>query len=87
MQPIRHLVVLVTGFLAGSRAVAAALSWRDWHRAGVLDPVAAANYRQDFLTDLAVAVLSLLIAGLVWWLMRPQDQEVRRAPPGSPDGR
>jgi hypothetical protein len=73
-QVVRHLVVLFTGFLAGSRAVDAGLAWRSWQGSGG-SPDAAAN-REYFLVDLAVAVLSLTIAALVWWLLRP------KSPPG-----
>jgi hypothetical protein len=57
VQTIRYLVVLVTGFIAGSRTVAAAQSWKEW------DLV---------LEHAAVALLSLAIAALVWWLLRPR---------------
>jgi hypothetical protein len=74
IQVIRHLVVLFTGFLAGSRAVDAGFAWREWQGSGGSHD-AAAN-REYFLVDLAVAVLSLAIAALVWWLLRPKP------PPG-----
>jgi hypothetical protein len=73
-QFVRHLVVLFTGFLAGSRAIAAGQSWREWRHHLVQDPVSADAYRSYFLTDVAIAVLSLAIAGLVWWLLRPRDR-------------
>jgi hypothetical protein len=71
VQTIRHLVVLVTGFIAGSRTVDAARSWIEWHRWDKQDPSGADAYRQFFMVDIAVALLSLAIAGLVWWLLRP----------------
>jgi hypothetical protein len=74
MQFVRYLVVLFTGFLAGSRAIAAAQSWRAWRHHLGQDPMSAGAYRSYFLTDVAVAVLSLVIAGLVWWLLRPKDR-------------
>ena len=70
IQVVRHLVVLFTGFLAGSRAVDAGFAWKEWQGTGA-SPHAAA-YREYFLVDLAVALLSLAIAGLVWWLLRPK---------------
>jgi hypothetical protein len=73
-QVARHLVVLFTGFLAGSRAVDAGFAWREWQGSGASGQAAA--YREYFLVDLAVAALSLGIAALVWWLLRP------KAPPG-----
>jgi len=80
VQTIRHLVVLVSGFIAGSRAVDAVRSWREWHIWAVKDPSAADAYRTFFLMDAAIALVTLLIAGLVWWLLRPQfkRQDVRR---------
>ena len=69
MPKVRFLVVLLSGFFAGSRLVAAALSWKAWrHHAADLD---AHVFHQAFLTDLAIALLSLAIAGLVTWLLRP----------------
>lgn len=74
MQWVRYLVVLLTGFLAGSRAVDAVQSWNEWHRQRATDPSAADAYYTFFLVDLAVAVVSLSIAALVWWLLRPQAE-------------
>lgn len=71
LQVIRYIVVLVTGFIAGSRTVEAAHSWQEWHSWAPRDPSSAEAYRSFFLVNLAVALLSLSIAGLVWWLLRP----------------
>ena len=71
MQVIRYMVVLVTGFIAGSRTVDAAHSWQEWHSWTADDPSGAEAYRSFFVVNLAVALLSLSIAGLVWWLLRP----------------
>ena len=71
MQTVRYLVVLVTGFIAGSRAVDAIQSWREWQAWAIRDPSAADAYRTFFMGNAAVALVSLLIAGLVWWLLRP----------------
>jgi hypothetical protein len=73
-QAFRHLVVLVTGFLAGSRTVDAVRSWRDWHTWVVRDPSAADAYRSFFLVNAVAALVSFLLAGLVWWLLRPKSQ-------------
>jgi hypothetical protein len=70
-QAVRYLVVLLTGFIAGSRTVGAAQSWLAWQRWSSQDPGSAGAYRQIFLENTAVALLSLSIAGLVWWLLRP----------------
>jgi hypothetical protein len=72
MRYVRYLVVLVTGFLAGSRTVGAMQSWKEWHVLAATDPSAADAYYTFFLVDLGVAALSLMIAGLVWWLLRPK---------------
>jgi hypothetical protein len=72
VQGIRYLIVLVAGYIAGSRTVDALRSWREWHSWAVKDPSGAEAYRTFFLVDAAVALVSLLIAGLVWWLLRPQ---------------
>jgi hypothetical protein len=74
VQLVRYLVVLLTGFLAGSRAVDAVQSWNEWHRQLATDPSAADAYYTFFLVDLAVAAVSLSIAALVWWLLRPQAE-------------
>jgi predicted TIM-barrel enzyme len=52
LQTIRYLVVLITGFIAGSRIVDAGRAWHEWH-----------------------TVLSLSIAALVWWLLRPKARD------------
>jgi hypothetical protein len=78
VQWVRYLVVLFTGFLAGSRAVDAVQSWQEWHRQLATDPSAADAYRTFFLVDSAAALLSLVIAALVWWLLRPKAGDLRR---------
>jgi hypothetical protein len=72
VQFVRYVVVLLTGFLAGSRAVDALQSWNEWRARVVTAPAMARDYYSYFLVDLAVAALSLAIAGLVWWLLRPK---------------
>jgi hypothetical protein len=72
VQTIRYIVVLITGFIAGSRAVEAVRSWQEWHRWGIQDPSGGDAYRTFFLVNMAVAMTSLTIAILVWWLLRPK---------------
>jgi hypothetical protein len=72
MEVLRYIVVLLTGFLAGSRLVDAAQTWREWRVAGPGSP-SAAELHGYFLRDLGIAVLSLAIAGLIWWLLRPSS--------------
>jgi ABC-type sulfate transport system permease component len=78
MQAIRYAVVLLTAFIAGSRAVDAARSWNEWQSWAVRDPSAAEAYRTFFLMSAATAVVSLAIAALVWWLLRPKNLVGRR---------
>jgi len=72
VQIIRYLVVLVTGFIAGSRTVDAARAWQEWHTWAARDSSGADAYWGFFLVNSAVALLSLSIAGLVWWLLKPR---------------
>jgi len=70
MHLLRYIVVLLAGFLAGNRVVDAAQTWQEWRMAPAALPNAA-ELRGYFLRDLGIAVLSLAIAGLIWWLLRP----------------
>jgi len=69
--------VLLSGIIAGSRVVEAFQAWRDWHRFTNSDPSAAHAYRNYFLLDAAAAAVSLCIAALVWWLLRPRITPAR----------
>jgi hypothetical protein len=71
LQIIRYVVVLVTGFIAGSRCVDAARSWHEWRLLVATDPSAADAYRSVFVINALAAAISLVIAALVWWLLRP----------------
>jgi hypothetical protein len=75
LRIVRYLVVLITGFIAGSRVIDAAHSWREWHTWAAQDPSSAGAYRTFFLVSSTIALLSLAIAGLVWWLLRPNPRE------------
>jgi hypothetical protein len=75
MKWVKYAVVLVTGFIAGSRTVEAVQSWRQWHIWSLRDPSAADAYRTTFMMNLVIAGLSLAIAALVWWLLRPAGGE------------
>jgi H+/Cl- antiporter ClcA len=77
---VRYGVVLLAGIIAGGRAVDAVQAWREWHRWAQRDPSAADAYRTFWMADLAVAALSLAIAILIWWLLRPSAGRVGRAP-------
>jgi hypothetical protein len=52
--------------------VDAVQAWREWHRLAATDPSAAEAYRTFCLVDSAAAVVSLTLAALVWWLLRPR---------------
>jgi hypothetical protein len=73
LQIVRYVVVLITGFVAGSRVVDAIRSWQEWHKWSTLDPSGAEAYKTFFLVNAAAAALSLAIAGLVWFLLRPRS--------------
>jgi hypothetical protein len=75
LQIVRYGVVLVTGFIAGSRIVDAIRSWEEWSTWATRDPSAADAYRTFFLVNAATAIVSLSIAALVWWLLRPNPGE------------
>jgi hypothetical protein len=74
LQTLRYIVVLVTGFIAGNRAVDAIRSWQEWHSWAARDPSGADAYKSFFITNAAAAALSLAIAVLVWWLLRPRSE-------------
>jgi hypothetical protein len=73
VQTIRYVVVFVTGFIAGNRAIDAIRSWQEWHSWAARDPSGADAYKTFFMTNAMAAAVSLAIAGLVWWLLRPRS--------------
>jgi hypothetical protein len=73
LQTIRYMVVLVTGFIGGSHVVDAIRSWQEWHIWAARDPSGAEAYKTFFMANAVTAALSLAIAGLVWWLLRPRS--------------
>jgi hypothetical protein len=76
---VRYVVVLLAGILAGGRAVDAIQAWHEWHRWAERDPSAAEAYRTFWKVDAAVAILSLAMALLIWWLLRPPGKRLRRS--------
>jgi hypothetical protein len=64
--------VLLTAFIAGGRLIGAYQVGREWRTWAARDPSAAEAYRTFFVVDLVSGLLSLAIAGLVWWLLRDQ---------------
>ena len=72
------MIVLGAGFLAGSRLVDAVRAWQEWHRWLANDPSAAEGYRTFFMVSVVISGLSLAVAVLVWWLLRPAGDSRRR---------
>ncbi len=66
--------MLLTAFIAGGRLIGAYQAGSEWRSWAVRDPSAAEAYRTFFVADLVIALLSLAIAGLVWWLLRDQRE-------------
>jgi len=62
-------VALVAEFIAGSRTVEAFVAWREWQKWKRVDPSGAALYRAACRLDAGVAIISLTVACLVWWLL------------------
>jgi hypothetical protein len=76
---VRYGLVLLAGIIAGGRAVDAVQAWREWHRWAERDPSAAEAYHTFWVVDVAVAALSLAMALLIWWLLRPPASRLRRS--------
>jgi hypothetical protein len=76
---VRYGIVLLAGIIAGGRAVDAVQAWREWHRWVERDPSAADAYRTFWMVDVGVAVLSLAMALLIWWLLQPPASRVRKS--------
>jgi hypothetical protein len=72
VQFIRYAVGFVGGMLAGDRAVEAARAWQEWRGWRATDPSGADAYRTFFLVNAGAALLSLCLAALLWYLLRPR---------------
>jgi hypothetical protein len=72
VQTARYLAVLLGGFIVGGRIVSAIHAWREWHAWAGRDPSGADAYRTFLMMDLGVMALTVALAGLVWWLLRPR---------------
>ena len=71
-QKARYVIVLIMGFLAGSHVVDAVQSWNAWRAGAAHDASSAGAFRAYFWQSLAIALVSLALAGLTWWLLRPK---------------
>ncbi|HET6778081.1 MAG TPA: hypothetical protein VFH26_04285 [Gemmatimonadales bacterium] len=72
---IRYGVVLLGAVIAGSRAVTSVQSWQRYREWAGRDPSAADAYLNFAASDAVVVVLSVSLAGLVWWLLRPKSPQ------------
>jgi hypothetical protein len=66
----RYAVVLLAGALAGTKIVSAAQAWQQYLSWRQRDPSGAAAYLSFAQVDVAIAVVAVSMAGLVWWLLR-----------------
>jgi hypothetical protein len=73
---VRYGVALLAGIIAGSRGVSAVQSWQQYRMLHEGDPSGADAYLTFAQVDAAIAVVSLCLAGLLWWLLgngKPRD--------------
>jgi hypothetical protein len=69
-QIVRFAVVLLAGALAGVRIVSAAQAWQQYLSWRERDPSGAAAYLTFAEIDVAIVVVAITLAGLIWWLLR-----------------
>jgi hypothetical protein len=69
---VRFITVLVATVIAVSQAAGAFQSWRQYREWRVRDPSAGDAYLTFAQVDGVLAVFSLGIAVLGWWLLRPR---------------
>ena len=67
---VRYGIVLLAGALAGVRIVSAAQAWQQYLSWRERDPSGADAYLTFAQVDAAIVVISVSLAGLVWWLLR-----------------
>ena len=67
---VRYAVVLLAGALAGVRIFGAAQAWQQYLLWRERDPSGAAAYLTFAQVDVAIVVVAVSLAGLVWWLLR-----------------
>jgi len=66
---VRYGVALLAGVIAGERGVGAVQSWQQYRALKARDPSASDAYLTFTQVDAAIALVSLCLAGLVWWLL------------------
>ena len=67
---VRYALVLLGGFLAGGRGVAAIHAWREWHAWDTSDPSLADFFRTEFWLQLVFAGCTLAATYVVFRLLR-----------------
>ena len=75
---LRFIIAVIAGIVATSQAIGAIQAWRQYRLWRERDPSAADAYLTFAQVDAVLAGVSLGIAVLGWWLLRP--------PPGQPGG-
>jgi hypothetical protein len=70
----RYAVVLLAAALAGVRIVSATQAWQQYLSWRERDPSGADAYLTFAQVDAAIVVISISLAGLVWWLLRSPAQ-------------
>ena len=70
----RYAVVLLASAFAGVRIVSAAQAWQQYLAWRERDPSGADAYLTFAQVDAAIVVISISLAGLVWWLLRSPAQ-------------
>jgi uncharacterized membrane protein SpoIIM required for sporulation len=68
---VRHGVVVLCGVIAGSRVIELGTAIAESRRVGGTYPAAAQALRTVVMVDAAIVIVSLVIAALVWALLRP----------------
>lgn len=67
----RFVVAFAAGAVVSDRLIAAGRAWRLWHRWIRQDPSGADLYRTNFWILSCEAALTMAMAGVVFWLLRP----------------
>lgn len=71
---VRHVAVLLAGILAGGRTASAIRAWQQWRLWRERDPSGAEASLTFAQVDGAIAGGSLVLAVLIWWLLRPTGE-------------